>query len=82
MVKVQDMDWVRGLDMLEMSDKDLKLLWDLAERETVNRYTEINIDMSGITNHVNSEVDVDGLMKVMGRKLMEQLQCSADGLHY
>lgn len=82
MVEVQDLEWVRGLDMPTLSDEDLKLLWGLAEREAVNNHTEIKLDMGGITvNKMSSEMDFEAFVRKLGRGLMEQLQCSAKGLH-
>jgi len=47
-------------DSLEVTEEDLKYLMDIAERESINRFTtaEIKIDFSN-TNHVQNDMDVD-----------------------
>ena len=51
-------------DSLDVTEEDLKYLRDIAEQETINRFTtaEINVDMSGMQNTVNSGDDIDGFM--------------------
>lgn len=49
-------------DSLDVTEEDLKYLRDIAEQEAINRFTtaEINVDMSGMQNTVNSGDDIDG----------------------
>lgn len=51
-------------DSLDVTEEDLKYLRDIAEQEAINRFTtaEINVDMSGMQNTVNSGDDIDGFM--------------------
>ena len=65
------------------SKEDLKYLRDIAERETVNRFTtaEVMINLGGINQTVNSESDLDGIVTYLAEQLTEQLQIAADGVH-
>lgn len=47
-----------------------------------NRYTvaEINVDMKN-ENHINSEMDIDGVVEVLGDKIYETMLVSAEGVH-
>jgi len=55
-------------DTMDVTDEELKYLRDIAEQETVNRFTtaEINIEQNN-ENHINSELDIDGTGSV-GRR--------------
>ncbi|MBR3697608.1 MAG: tape measure protein [Clostridia bacterium] len=66
----------------EISSEDLKYLLDIAERETINRFTtaSVNINMTN-NNNVNSEQDIDGMVEQLAAKLEEELQAVADGVH-
>lgn len=70
-------------DSLSISEEDLKYLRDLAERDTINRFTtaEIKIDMGGITNNVNSNMDLDGFIDGLTIKVSEALEKTAEGVH-
>ncbi|NPV89543.1 MAG: tape measure protein [Firmicutes bacterium] len=68
---------------LDYSEEELKLWRDIAERETINRYT--TVDMGGFTFHtnntVNSDVDLDGIVDYIGEQVEERLQVVAEGVH-
>lgn len=68
---------------LELTLEDLKHLRELAEREAINRFTlaEIKVDMGGITNNVNSAVDLDGVIDYLTDGVTEALQMVAEGVH-
>ena len=70
-------------DAVEISEEDLKYLRDVAEMETINRFTtaEISIDMGGVTNTINSEMDIDGFTDVLTDKLYESMATAAEGVH-
>jgi hypothetical protein len=70
-------------DSLSVTDEELKYLRDIAEQETVNRYTvaEINIDQSGMQNNINSGVDVDGFMSMLTDSVGEAIDSMAEGVH-
>lgn len=63
--------------------EDLKYLRDIAERETINRFTtaEVKINLGGITQTVNNESDLDGIVTYLTDHLTEQLLIAADGVH-
>lgn len=66
---------------MDKSQEDLKYLRDIAEQETINRYTGVNIkiDMNN-TNNINSETDVDGIVNVLTEKLNDAMVVSAEGI--
>ncbi|HCU2820337.1 TPA: tape measure protein [Clostridioides difficile] len=66
---------------MDKSQEDLKYLRDIAEQETVNRFTGVNIkiDMNN-TNNINSEADVDGIVNVLTEKLNDAMVVSAEGI--
>lgn len=68
---------------VDKSKEDLRYIRDLAEREAVNRFTtaEISVNLGGITNHVSSEADLDGVVTYITEQLAEQLSIAAEGVH-
>lgn len=69
-------------DNSEISEEDLKYLIDIAERDTVNRFTtaSVNITMNN-NNNINEEQDIDGIVEKLATRLEEELQSVADGVH-
>ena len=65
---------------LEGAGEDLKYMRDLAEREAINRYTtaEINVNMKN-ENHINNEMDIDGVIDRFGEKVEETVAMLAEG---
>ncbi len=70
-------------DSLDVTEEDLKYLRDIAEQETVNRFTtaEISIDMSGMRNTVNSGDDIDGFMAKLTDSVNEAVDNMTEGVH-
>lgn len=70
-------------DSLEVSEEDLKYLRDIAEQEAINRFTtaEINVDMSGMQNTVNSGDDIDGFMAKLTDSVNEAVDNMTEGVH-
>lgn len=68
---------------LDYSEEELKLWRDIAERETINRYT--TVDMGGFTfntnNTVNSDVDLDGIVDYIADNVEETLLVVARGVY-
>lgn len=71
-------------DALECSEEDLKYLRDLAEREAINRFTtaEVKVDMSGMTNKIDSDVDIDGIFEQFGERFAEAVNMSCEGVYF
>lgn len=70
-------------DNTDTSTEDLKYLRDIAERETINRFTtaEIKVDMGGVNNTVTKMNDLDGIADYLAVKVEEQMQIAAEGVH-
>ncbi len=68
---------------LKKSTEDLKYMRDLAEKEAINRFTtaEVKIDMSGMTNKIDSSVDIDGFIAALTDGFSESLEVAAEGVH-
>ena len=68
-------------DTMDASEEDLKYLRDLAEQEAINRYTtaDINVDMSGMQNIVNNDMDLDGVVDYLGEGVYEAMEIAAEG---
>lgn len=67
-------------DSVDLLEEDLKYLRDIAERESVNRYTtaEINVNMKN-ENYINNETDIDGIIDRFGEKVEEVIENLAEG---
>ena len=62
----------------KITDEDLKYLIDIAERDTINRFTTVplTINMTN-NNNIDSETDIDGIVD----SLEEELEYISDGVH-
>ena len=69
-------------DALDMSNEELELLRDIAERQAINQFTtaEIKVEMNN-DNHISSEMDLDGVINLFEAKLVESIATSAEGEH-
>ncbi len=70
----------------EISEEDLKYLIDLAERDTINRFTTVPLTINLTNNNnINGEQDIDGIVdQVTNRlttRLEEELEYVSDGIH-
>jgi hypothetical protein len=61
----------------------LAYMRDIAEREAINRFTtaEIKVDMTGMTNRIDSSMDVDGIVNQFVDGVTEAMESSAEGIH-
>ena len=68
---------------LKETTEDLKYMRDLAEQEAINRFTtaEVKIDMTGMTNRIDSSMDLDGVLTVLTDGFAEALETAAEGVH-
>lgn len=68
---------------LKETTEDLKYMRDLAEQEAINRFTtaEVKIDMTGMTNRIDSDVDLDGVLTTFTTGFAEALEIAAEGVH-
>lgn len=70
-------------DSMDMAEEDLKSMRDLAEQEVINRFTtaELTVNMGGITNQVNSQMDLDGINSYLEESIFEVLETAAEGVY-
>lgn len=70
-------------DALSKSSEDLKYLRDIAEQETINRYTmaSVHVDMSGMTNHIDNGMDIDGVVDGLTDAVDEAIENMTEGVH-
>ena len=68
---------------LGTTNEELAWLRDIAEREAINRFTtaEIKIDMTGMTNEIHRDVDVDGIYNKFVGDFGVALQTVAAGVY-
>lgn len=73
----------RAADALDVTNEDLKYLRDLAEQETINRFTtaEIHVEMGGVRNVVNQNTDLDGVIDYLTTGVQEAMERVAEGVH-
>jgi tape measure domain-containing protein len=69
---------------MDIAEENLVYMRDIAEREAINKFTtsEISVSMGGITNNVNSDLDLDGVVSYMEQKIYETMTVAAEGVHY
>lgn len=69
-------------DAVAVTAEELKYLRDMAETETVNRYTTASITVNQ-TNHntINNEMDLDGVTEHLRSTMEEQMAAAAEGVH-
>ena len=69
-------------DSLSMTDEELKYLRDIAERDTVNRFTtaEITIEQTN-NNNISSDNDLDGIVNGITDAVAEAVLFVTEGVH-
>lgn len=70
-------------DSMAVTEEEMKYLRDIAEQETVNRFTtaEVHIDMSGMQNTVNNNGDLDGFVSGLTDAVNEAVDIITEGVH-
>lgn len=70
-------------DALDVSNEQLEYLRDIAERDAINRFTtaEVKIDMTGMTNKIDGNADLDGVLTTLTDGFAEALVTAAEGVH-
>lgn len=70
-------------DSMDITSEELKYMRDLAEQETINSFTtaEISVNLGGVTNNVNSTMDLDGVVSYIEEKMYETMEIAAEGVH-
>ena len=68
---------------LDITEENLEYLRDIAERDVINRFTtaEISVEMGGVTNNVNSNMDLDGVVDYLASGIQEAMEVAAEGVH-
>lgn len=71
-------------DSVSISSEELKYMRDIAERDNINRFTtaEIKVDFGGITQTVNGNQDLDGIISYVVEGVEEGLSISAEKYNY
>ena len=69
-------------DSVAITEEDLKYLRDIAEQETVNRFTtaEIKIEQTN-NNNISSDMDIDGVVDKLTNGVDEAMEKAAEGVH-
>lgn len=65
------------------SSEELSYLRDIAEKEAINRFTtaEIKVDMTGMTNRIDSDMDLDGVISYLTNGVAEALTVAGEGVY-
>ena len=70
------------VDALQLSNEDLKMLRNIAERQEINKYTTAEIKVEMVNhNNISNEMDLDGVVNLLEAKVTEALVTSAEGVH-
>lgn len=69
-------------DSMEITEEELKYLRDIAEQETINRFTTAEIRLEQ-TNHntIKNGMDLDGIVSGMTDMMNEAIDISTEGVH-
>lgn len=69
-------------DSMDITSEDLKYLRDLAEKETINRFTtaQIKVEMTN-NNNISSDMDLDGVVDYLANGVNEAMEKAAEGVH-
>lgn len=70
-------------DSLNTKDEEMAYLKDLAEQETINRFTtaEIKVDMGGISQNISKDTDADSVIDYLVKGVNQGMQIVAEGVY-
>lgn len=69
-------------DSVAITQEDLKYLRDIAEQETVNRFTTSEIKIEQINhNNISSDMDIDGVVNKLTESASEAIASTTEGVH-
>lgn len=67
---------------VDISDENLKYMRDLAEQETINRFTTAEIKVNMVNNNsVSSSMDLDGIVSYLVTGVQTSMEQAAEGVH-
>ena len=69
-------------DGLDITAEELEYLRDIAEKDTINRFTtaEVKIEQTN-NNQISSDMDIDGVVSHLTDMAQEAMQTIAEGVH-
>lgn len=72
----------KAAQSLDVSSENLKYIKDMAERDTINRFTTARINVKQ-TNHntVKNNMDLDGINEYLRSDLEQRMAATAEGVH-
>lgn len=67
---------------LDIANEDIKYLRDIAERDTINRFTtaEVRVELGGVNNTVNNNTDLDGMIDYLTDEVRTALEIVREGV--
>lgn len=69
-------------DFLDCTEEDLKYLRDIAEQESVNRYTLAEVKVEQVNhNNISSDMDLDGVVSGLTDAVNEAVDNVTEGVH-
>ena len=73
----------RIADTIDPLDEDLKYLRETAEIDAINKYTtaSVQINLGGVSNTINNDQDVDGMVDYLVDSLREAMANGAEAVH-
>lgn len=68
---------------LNTDNEEMAYLKDLAEQETINRFTtaEIRVDMGGISQNISRDTDADSVIDYLVKSVNQGMQSVAEGVY-
>lgn len=70
-------------DSVSTTDKELELLRELAERRAINRFTTAEVRITNnMTNNINSELDMDGVVNYLTEELNRSLVAGSEAANH